>query len=454
MTSPTGSISYTIQECRLVLNASGYRYLESEHVFEVSLGVENVQYTYRTSFKNMLESLKMHAPQEFAYIKRLEEDLDDLSENDGLLMEALEAEDYDFLKLLYFYLDHLPAEDFFDDATKEEKLPELVIIVTSGLENPENKDKPAEKVKWGGINRLIFCEIFTNFLYQDAKQLFFRTFRRLNTYDKAQLTGIRNLIFHYSDAVARRIAMLVWVAEEYEKPEEWLEEILKGYEPENRRIKLREKPLFEKDNPPISVEILDYENEWNTLGSNTVNIWFRITAEDGIGYWHADFSHVRTEALLQFPQLYRRIEELESSIEAIHPKEPQVVEALLKEGWDLTPALQAYSQLNTPVKIALMMYRIGAEKGKFIDDYHQYLEGKGTQTPDNHCRWRQTCHIIEDALIKSWMAILHEHSPVLFETTDHRIRDFAVEELKVNLSNLLYDVREEFTELYEGEVDW
>ena len=197
------------------------------------------------------------------------------------------------------------------------------------------------------------------------------------------------------------------------------------------------------------------EDWWDVVGRNEVFLHVRVVTEEGDGFLGILFSCIKDEAFLYNQAMYQRILALEGSIDAIWPKESEVVRILLAEGWDLLPLIHSYAKYCCEIKTHVILKSIADEKGGAVGvDYAEYLERKMGHEPDIISLWTQKCSMVETQLINTMKEIVEINYPDLMTAEDYRVTQWAMHELMVACSNFAFDLRDNFSELYEGGPVW
>lgn len=459
MSDSATKLEYSIGEYWYEFEQSGYQGKVSNCIFRFNVVMNGGHFLFDTFFFYLLELCEEHDPRLYAYIKGVEESVNSISDDEKMLIAALKTEEFDFMRLMTILMDNYDPEKFYDslnvfNITMKNKGDGTVKAMTAQLVKVEDK---TAKTEWSDMDRFIYKEVVADALYQSAKNLAYKTFRKLPLLGKKEKTDFLDILFHYAYHVGGVCAEKVWLAEGFKQPDEEQLEIMRQFEPEGRRAKIIKNRWHKKENPPFSLEYFDSLNEWNAYGRNTAKIYFKVTTAEGIGYGSVGFRCLKDEAYLNFPPLYERIMALEASFEAIHPKENQVLQALLDEGWDLVPVLYSYAKDYAHIKMEVMIMNMATEKEiapwGSLGDYNE-VKAIIAKAPSSLCKWRQTCSIAEDKLRKIWIEIIQKECAVLFETADYRLRGWALREAKVAASNLFYDIINEFDVLSEEQVVW
>lgn len=427
--------TYRILSYRFWYKPTGYNGREKECQINMQVEQGDRVSTITNSLWSLLYFCEELAPKEYAYIESIQQHFDLLNDDDEGLVRVLEDEGFDFHWLIGLYLEQLQPDDLkdvpepVDEDTPEEFEPGLVELVNLG----------------DGL-----CDTYQ----QTAMQICYKRLAKLHELDKEGLNQFKDLVWEYAYAAGKNNANMVWLAEAYEAPNEVQQETLRSFEPEGvrKRIKNRHHE-FGLQNPPFTVQILDWEDWWNLTGSNSAYVYVRYTTDEGEGYDSIDFSCLRDEAQLHFPDIYRRILELEAEQPNYLKKEQPVLVGILAEGWDLAAVAHSYAKRSKNVKCQVKL-ESGDEKwgGGLMGEYGEYLARKqANEPPSDRVKWLQIVENLHSEVVDAWMAILLRECEVLFEEgIDYRIRDWAVREVMVHASNLFYDFKNVMECLYEG----
>jgi|GEM_PF-6876957 len=423
---------YEILDYRFWYKPTGYKGREKECQVEVTVQ-HGIQIDTVTNAFWCLEMVcEELAPERHAHIESIRKHFDLLNDHDEYMIKMLEDEGFDFIWFIELYLEQLTVADM-------EKAP-------TAAEAPEFEPTICEHVNLGdGL-----CDDYR----LAAEHILYNRLAKLHELDDEGREKLDNLLFYYANTAARQDANMVWLAEGYEQPNELQQEVLKKFEPESRRKEILQRhSSWGRDNPPFTTEFLDWEDWWNLVGTNSAHVYMRFITDDGDGYGNIYFSYLRDEAYLHFPDLYRRIEALEAEQPSFLKKEQPVLAALLAEGWDIQALVHSYAMRCIGVKGPVLCQKVAKKHAGYIPgEYGHYLKRKQTnEPPDDRVKWLQICEKLHGEVLDAWMAILLRDCAVLFEaSTDYRIRDWAVHEVKANASNFFQDFQDEMEFLYEG----
>lgn len=444
------------------LHEFNYRHEDSELIgprrhclFDLRFTMEGKAMQHEVDFSALLATAENHAPDVYGYIKKLEQEIDATYLDYTELVDALEAEGFDFEMLVRTYLDHLSADRFYQvDAPP----PELL----------EAANKVAEDIKELGFDKLregmLVLQKAGEYVALDkrllkaAKRLINQSFVRLNEFDKKKLEDFFGVVNYYTWQITVKIIGLRWLGTvkdeaELDKWEACFDSVLPG----GRKAQILEARSSSQEAYPhaFSVEIAGMENWWDVIGEDEVMLYAHVVSEEGDAYLDVRFKEIKDEACLYAPALYERILELEGSFEAVLPREIEVVKALLSEGWDLLPLLHSYCEQYSDMNIHIKCKKVYDELGGDPHgEYYEYLKRKVDNPPCNYCEWSKKCATVEDKLVKLLLGILKKDFPEVMETEEYWETAWAVRELKVLCSNLLYDIKHEYSELHEGGVVW
>lgn len=425
--------SYQIRSYRFWYKPTGYHGRHRQCQVEMVVDHGIYLHTITNALWCLLYICEELAPERYAYIESIQQHFKLLNDDDEGLIRVLEDENFDFLWLIGLYLDQLEPSDMLHPPVPADQQPKFEPSINEHINLGDG-----------------LCDTY----FMAASEILYKRLAKLHELDKEAQEKFEDLLQAHAYSLGKNSANMVWLAEGYAQPNEVQQEALQEFEPEGRRKQI-EKYCRERgdENPPFTTEVLGWEDWWELTGSNDANVFVRYTTDDGEGYWQIGFSYLRNEAYLHFPDIYRRIEELEAEQPQHLKMEQPVVAALLAEGWDLTAVAHSHSLRYCDVKGPVIWERVAKENGhKRFDEYSEYLERLQTkQPPDDRVKWLQVCTKLETEVVDAWMAILHEECAVVFsEGIDYRIRAWAVQEVMVNASNFFSDFRDDFEGLFEG----
>jgi|GEM_PF-3780987 len=445
-----------------VLHEFHYRHEDSELIgarrhciFDLRFTMDGKAMRHEASFDALLDAAERHAPKVYDYINGLMEEIDATYLDYTELVDALAEEGFDFELLVRTYLDQMSADSFYKvDAPP----PELLEAAT----------KVGEEIKEMGFDELrkgmLLLQKAGEYLELDkrllkkAKGLMNKSFLRLNEFDKKKRGEFYDLVNHYTWQMATKIVGLRWMGmvEDEAELDKW-EACFVGMEPEGMKARILEGRSGYREVYPhaFSLELVGMEDWWEVVGDNKVMLYAHVVSEEGDAYLDVHFKDLKDEAYLYDPALYERILVLEGSLDGIMPKEAEVVRALLSEGWDLIPLLHSYCKGNSYMKTCIICKKACNEMGGDpLGEYYEYLKRKVDNPPSNYCEWSKKCAIVKDKLVKLLLGIVEADFPELMEDEDYRVTAWLVRELKVICSNMLYDIKQEYSELHEGGVVW
>ncbi len=425
--------SYQVISYRLWYKPSGYKGREKECQVEMVVDHGYLIHTITNALWCLLSVCEELAPAQYAYIESVLDHVNMLNADDEALVRVLEDEGFDFHWLIKLYLEQLRPKDIVDGPAPNQQPSPFQPSLTEHINLGDG-----------------LCDDYK----KDAEQILYKRLAKLHELDQEEQIKFDNLLFEHAYAVGKNSANLVWLAEGYDEPNEEQQEALKQFEPEGRRKEM-ETHLHEygRNNPPFTTEILDWEDWWPVVGSNEAHIYVRFTTDEGEGYGHIGFSDLRTEAYLRFPDLYRRIEELEAEQPHYLKKEQPVLASLLAEGCDLQAVAHSYAMRYIDVKGPVIWERVAQETGSDRGgEYGEYLTRQQSPAPpSDRIKWLQICTNLHTEVADAWMAILLRECEVLFsEKTDYRLRDWAVYEVMANASNFFSYFRDEMEFLDAG----
>lgn len=456
LTSTIGNFEYDLEEFEYVFEPGGYKGKIKTCVFKITISSNEQPYYFDVPFWYMVEESERFAPEQHAYIERLAKHVNSISDDELSVIQALEAEGFDFTAFVQMHMDNLPADELERaiPITIEIKVmlskdePGIAEITEHAPETPK-KEKPLNE-----FDQWAFMDYLTEKYFESAKKALYASFKNIKKLPEEELEQLHEFVLDYAYAVGQNGAKVTWLAEKLSEPSEQMLINLKEFEPESIRAEAMEMVKGHDRNKDFTIEIVDYENEWNLMGENTMRIYVRIDKAEGFGYDYVNFRYIRAEACVNFPELYQRILELEDSIDAMAPKEPEVLSALLLERWDLIPVIHSYAARNLNIILALKIQEIAAERNKQpMGEYYDYQERKALQAePDSCSKWFQSLAKCEDKILREWMPILKEECSVIFEVEDYRIAKYAIHELTANLSNMFHDLGDEFEMIADEEV--
>lgn len=424
-------------------------------MFDLQFTMEGKAMRHEVKFDVLLDAAEEHLPDAHGYINHLKEEIDASYLDYTELVDALEAEGFDFELLVRNYLDHMPADRFYQvDAPP----PELMEAAQKLGEELRGMDFDKLRESMNTLQKANEMIMLDKCLLKASKKLLNQSFMKLMEFDKKKRQDFYDLINHYTWLIATKIIGLRWMGmdsdEEYEKWETCLD--CMTAEGMTARIKEGWSRRQESYPHPFTLELVGTESWWDVVGENEVILYAHVVTEEGDAYLNLHFKDIKDEAFLHDPALYERILELEGSIEAVTPKETEVVKALMEEKRDLTPLLYSYCKEHGNIKTHLLCQMCYVNDGRPREcEYFEFLNGREDKTYPNVVPWKQKCAIVQDKLVKLLLGILQKDFPEVMEhEDDYRVTAWAHQELKTLCSNLLYDIVQEYSELHEGGVVW